>query len=138
MKKVFQSNGCSEIKLESNIQNNFGFIPLYTEVFLDLQNGINADKPIFTTPKYLIDASIPLTPSFQHHGGLLFFEHYLSYEAMQGGLDQAKTAVKKLLFNYAITNNPDGKKTNFKGFDLGPSYIESRKIVYFVTLIDIV
>lgn len=138
MKKVFQSNGCSEIKLESTILNNFGFVPLYTEVFLDLQNGINADKPIFTTPKYLTDASIPLTPSFQHHGGLLFFEHYLSYEAMPGGLEQAKTAAKKLSFNYSITNNCDNSINKFKGFELGPTFIESRKIVFFVTLIDII
>ncbi|WP_264523879.1 hypothetical protein [Flavobacterium sp. N502536] len=138
MKKIFQSNGYPEIKLESSILNNFGFIPLYTEVFLDLQNGRNEDKPIFTTPKYLTDASIPLTPGFQHHGGLLFFEHYLSYEAMDGGLEQAKTAAKKLLFNYTIINNCDGKDNKFKGIDLGPTFIESRKIVFFVTLIDIV
>ncbi|MCC9020056.1 MULTISPECIES: hypothetical protein [Flavobacterium] len=138
MKKEFQSNGCSEIKLESTIQNNFGFEQLYTEVYLGLNNGKKTSKAIFSTPEDLTDGSIPLTPAFQHHEGTLYLRHYLTYEAMPGGLDQAKTAAKKLQFHYTITNNCDAKTSNFKGFGLGPTFIESGSLVFFVTLIDIV
>ena len=138
MEKEFNPKGCPKIKFESSIQKNFGFIPLFTKVYLDLQNGQNSGKPIFMTPPYLTDASIPLTPAFNHYGGLLFIQHYLSYKAMPGGIKEAEQAAKKLKFNYRIMNNCDDSNFDFSGFDLGPSFIPSKEVVYFITIIDII
>ncbi|GEM_PF-4718443 len=137
MKKEFTPNGCPKIKLEVQILNNFGFIALSTKVYLDLQNGRSTDKPLFVTPPYLTDGSIPLTLDFKHYNGLLFIRHILSYGAMPGGIAEAEEAAKKLKFNYRIINSCDGTASDYRQSDHGPEFIDGKKIVYFITSIDI-
>ena len=71
MSQVFNTGNCDEIKTSFDLSNNYGFIPLYTRVFLDLQGGTHPQDPIFTTPMHLTNASIPVTEPFKHYKGLL-------------------------------------------------------------------
>jgi hypothetical protein len=138
MSKVYNTSNCDEIKLSFELSNNLGFIPLYTRVFLDLQNGVNVQKPMFITPMHLTDASIPLTPSFTHNKGLLYFETYISYKSLNNSSkEQIIANAKKLIFNYRI-QDCNGTSEEFSAYDLGPVDIKSKELIYFVTLIDLI
>ena len=138
MSKDYNTQNCDEIKISFELSNNMGFIPLYTRVFLDLQNGINPQKPLFITPMHLTDASIPLTPMFTHNKGLLYFETYISYKSINtlAKEDIIKNA-KKLIFKYKI-ENCNGESEEFTTYDLGPLDIKSKELIYFVSLIDLI
>lgn len=137
MGKVYNTGGCDEISTSFDLSNNNGFIPLYTRVFLDLQNGTHPSDPIFTTPMHLTDASIPLTPSFKHSKGLLYYETYLSYKAINT-LPQAtiEARAKALQFSYRIYDCNGGSQ-EFNSYDFEPYFIPSKELVYFVSLIDL-
>ena len=138
MSKDYNTQNCDEIKISFELSNNMGFIPLYTRVFLDLQNGINPQKPLFITPMHLTDASIPLTPMFTHNKGLLYFETYISYKSINtlAKEDIIKNA-KKLIFKYKI-ENCNAQSQEFTTYDLGPLDIKSKELIYFVSLIDLI
>ncbi|TDD94114.1 hypothetical protein [Flavobacterium cellulosilyticum] len=138
MNKSYNTKNFDAIRIRFELSNNLGFIPLYTKVFLDLQNGINSNDPIFTTPMHLTDASIPLTPMFKHNKGLLFFETYISFKS----LNTLPNAVimekaKKLIFKYHI-EDPSGANQEFNTYDFGPTIIKNKELIYFVALIDLI
>jgi len=138
MVKTYNTNGTEEIRISFELSNNLGFIPLYTRVFLDLQNGMNSHEPIFVTPMHLTDASIPLTPMFKHNKGLLFFETYVSYKSLNNqSNDLIMEKAKKLIFKYNIKNS-SGTSQDFATYDLGPTIIKNKELIYFVALIDLI
>lgn len=138
MNKTYNTNNCDNIRISFDLSNNLGFIPLYTRVFLDLQNGINSHDPIFITPMHLTDASIPLTPFFKHNQGLLFFETYISYKSLDTlSKDAIIGKAKKMIFNYKIEDSA-GENQKFNTYDLGPTVIENKELIYFVALIDLI
>lgn len=138
MNKTYNTNNCDNIRISFDLSNNLGFIPLYTRVFLDLQNGINSHDPIFITPMHLTDASIPLTPFFKHNQGLLFFETYISYKSLDTlSKDAIIGKAKKIIFNYKIEDSA-GENQKFNTYDLGPTVIENKELIYFVALIDLI
>lgn len=138
MNKTYNTNNSKEIRIHFELSNNLGFIPLYTRVFLDLQNGINPHEPLFTTPMHFTDASIPLTPLFKHNKGLLFFETYISYKSLNTKpMDVIMEKAKKLIFKYEI-ENANGENKVFTTYDLGPSIIQNKELIYFVALIDLI
>jgi hypothetical protein len=138
MNKTYNTNNCDDIRIRFDLSNNLGFIPLYTRVFLDLQNGINSHDPIFVTPMHLTDASIPSTPMFKHNKGLLFFETYVSYKSL---ITLPKNVIiekaKKLIFTYKIEDSAGGSQ-EFTTYDLGPTDIQNKELIYFVALIDLI
>jgi hypothetical protein len=136
--KTYNTNNCEDIRIRFELSNNLGFIPLYTRVFLDLQNGVNSHDSIFTTPMHLTDASIPLTPMFKHNKGLLFFETYISYKSLNTKtIDTIIEKAKKLIFKYNIEDSNGGNQ-EFTTYDLGPNTIKSKELIYFVALIDLI
>jgi hypothetical protein len=138
MNKTYNTNNLDDIRISFDLSNNLGFIPLYTRVFLDLQNGINSHDPIFITPMHLTDASIPLTPFFKHNQGLLFFETYVSYKSLNTlAKDAIIVKAKKMIFNYNIQDSA-GESQKFNTYDLGPTVIQNKELVYFVALIDLI
>lgn len=138
MNKTYNTNNCDNIRISFDLSNNLGFIPLYTRVFLDLQNGINSHDPIFITPMHLTDASIPLTPFFKHNQGLLFFETYVSYKSFDTlSKDAIIGKAKKMIFNYKIEDSA-GENQKFNTYDLGPTIIQNKELIYFVALIDLI
>lgn len=138
MNKTYNTNNCDDVSISFDLSNNLGFIPLYTRVFLDLQNGINSHDPIFVTPMHLTDASIPLTPMFKHNKGLLFFETYISYKSLNTKpMNVIMEKAKKLIFKYNIQDAIGGNQ-EFIAYDLGPTNIQSKELIYFVTLIDLI
>jgi hypothetical protein len=138
MNKTYNTNNCDDIKIRFDLSNNLGFILLYTRVFLDLQNGINSHDSIFTTPMHLTDASIPLTPFFKHNKGLLFFETYISYKSLNTlPKDTIIEKAKKLIFNYNIEDSAGGSQ-QYTTYDLGPTIIQNKELIYFVALIDLI
>jgi hypothetical protein len=138
MVKTYNANGNDEIRISFELSNNLGFIPLYTRVFLDLQNGMNSHEPMFVTPMHLTDASIPSTPLFKHNKGLLFFETYISYKSLNNqSNDVIMEKAKKLVFKYSI-NSSSGASQDFSTYDLGPTIIKNKELIYFVALIDLV
>jgi hypothetical protein len=138
MNKTYNTNNCDDIRISFDLSNNLGFIPLYTRVFLDLQNGINSHDSIFVTPMHLTDASIPLTPFFKHNKGLLFFETYISYKSLNTlPKDVLIEKAKKLIFNYNIEDSQGGNQ-KYATYDLGPTVIQNKELIYFVALIDLI
>lgn len=138
MNKTYTTNNSDEIRVRFELSNNLGFIPLYTRVFLDLQNGINTHEPIYTTPMHLTDASIPLTPMFKHNKGLLFFETYVSYKSLNTlSSNIIMEKAKKLIFIYNIEDS-GGASQEFKTYDFGPTFIKNKELIYFVALIDLI
>lgn len=138
MGKVFDTKNSDQIKTSFDLSNNNGFIPLFTKVFLDLQNGSHPDNPIFTTPMHLTDASIPLTGLFYHSKGLLYYETYLSYGGInQLPLSEIEKRAKDLQVDYRIIDS-NGREEQYDTYDFGPYIIESKELVYLVTLIDLI
>lgn len=138
MGKIFNTGNCEEVKIGFELSNNKGFIPLFTRVFLDLQNGASPQAPIFTTPMHLTDASIPLTESFKHNKGLLYYETYLSYKSINNlAKKEIEKRAKELKFSYKIYDCKN-KSEEYTEYDFGPYYIESKELLYFITLIDLV
>lgn len=138
MSQVFNTKNCEKIRASFELSNNNGFIPLYTRLFLDLQDGTNPHSPIFTTPMHLTDASIPITKPFTHNKGLLYFETYLSYYAIDALPEgEITNRIKDLNFSYKVYDC-ETAVVEFKKYDFGPYRIESKKLLYFVTLIDLV
>ena len=137
MNQVFNTRDCEEIRTSFDLSNNNGFIPLYTRMFLDLQDGTNPHNPKFTTPMHLTDASIPITIPFRHNRGLLYYETYLSYDAI-GNLSDIEIAnrINALNFVYKIYNC-ENEVAEFSKYDFGPYDIKSKKLLYFITLIDL-
>lgn len=138
MNKVYATGNCDQIQISFELSNNQGFIPLFTRVFLDLQNGTHPQDPIFITPRFLTDASIPTTDPFNHSKGLLYYETYLSYKSINNLTeDEIKKRAKALAFDYTIFDCNNGNQ-KFNKFDFGPYLVKSKEIVYFITLIDLV
>ena len=138
MGKVYETGDCDKIKTSFDLSNNNGFIPLFTRVFLDLQNGTQPDNPIFKTPMHLTDASIPITSPFSHSNGLLYFETYVSYQSINNlPQEEIEKRAKDLKFSYKIYDCNGGEQ-EFNKYDLGPYIIKSKELIYFVTLIDLI
>jgi hypothetical protein len=136
--KIYNTNNCDNVRISFDLSNNLGFIPLYTKVFLDLQNGINPQASIFTTPMHLTDASIPLTQWFKHNKGLLIFETYISYKSLNTvPVDVIMEKAKKLIFTYTIEDSNAGSQA-FTKYDFGPAIIKSKELIYFKALIDLI
>ncbi|MDR7209412.1 hypothetical protein [Flavobacterium piscis] len=136
--KTYNTNNCDDIRIHFDLSNNLGFIPLYTKVFLDLQNGINPQASIFTTPMHLTDASIPLTQWFKHNEGLLIFETYISYKSLNTlSGDVIMEKAKKLIFTYYLEDSNGGSQS-FTTYDFGPAIIKSKELIYFKALIDLI
>jgi len=138
MNKVFDTGTCEKITISFDLSNNHGFIPLYTAVSLDLQNGSHPSEPIFVTPMHLTDASIPLTDAFKHNKGLLYYETYLSYKSLLDlPFKDIETRAKQLEFSYKIFDCNTVTK-EFTKYDFGPYFIKSKELLSFVTLIDLI
>ncbi|MBF4469913.1 hypothetical protein [Flavobacterium sp. HJJ] len=136
--KTYNTNNSDDIRIQFDLSNNLGFIPLYTKVFLDLQNGINPQSPTFTTPMHLADASIPLTSWFKHNKGLLIFETYISYKSLNTlTADVIMEKAKKLIFEYKIEDSNDGSEV-FTSYDFGPAIIKSKELIFFKAYIDLI
>lgn len=138
MSKEYTTGTCEKISISFDLSENHGFIPLYTRVFLDLQNGTHPDTPIFITPMHLTDASIPLTDPFKHNKGLLYYETYLSYKAINTlPFSEIEKRAKQLEFSYKIFDCHNAEK-EYTEYDFGPYFIKSKELLYFVCLIDLV
>lgn len=136
--KTYNTNNSDDIRIQFDLSNNLGFIPLYTKVFLDLQNGINSLSPTFTTPMHLADASIPLTPWLKHNKGLLIFETYISYKSLNTlTADIIMEKAKKLIFTYKIEDSNEGSEV-YTSYDFGPAIIKSKELIFFKAYIDLI
>lgn len=138
MGKVFDTASCEKIRTSFELSNNKGLIPLFTKVYLDLQDGHYPDKPFLKTPMHLVDASIPISKPFEHSKGLLFYKTYLSYEPLSTlSQEELEKRVNALKVSYKVYDCNDGEK-EFNEYDYEPYYVASKKLVFFVSLIDLI
>ncbi len=137
MGKVFDTGSCEKISTSFELSNNNGLIPLFTKVYLDLQNGTYPDEPILKTPMHYADASIPLSDPFKHAKGLLNYKTYLSYKPLED-LSQAEIEqrVKDLKVSYKIYDCNGGEK-EYTEYDFHPYFVENKKLVFFKCVIDL-
>lgn len=138
MVKEFDTGTCEKISTSFELSKNKGFIPLFTKVYLDLQDGHFPNQPFLKTPEHLTDASIPVSKPFEHSKGLLFYKTYLSYKPLETlSQKELEKRVNALKFSYKVYDCNGGEK-EFNEYDFEPYYVASKKLVYFVNSIDLI
>ena len=133
MDSTFDPGKCETIRVSFDLFNVLGFIPLLTRVYLETPNGSSIDEPIAVTPPLNTEAKIPLTEPFIHYQGLLYFETWINY----GALDpkEVDDLIKKLRFLYVI-HDCNNKTQQYDTVDHFHKF-ESKKLIYFTKNIDL-
>lgn len=130
---TIEIKNCEKIATSFELSNVQGFIPLFTRVFLETPNGKSTDKPVAVTPPLNTNATIIKTNPFNHYQGLLYYETFLNYKNVASS--DLEGLIERLRFSYKIYDCKN-KAVEFTEYDYS-NKIESKKLLYFTKIIDI-